>query len=90
MKRIGILLSGRGSNFEAIARQIDSGKLMPEIAVVVSNVESAPGCNARAIADSMSSCQLEGFEPGSVRSSVIHVWRRHVWIWFVWQVSCAC
>ena len=43
MKRIGILLSGRGSNFEAIARQIDDGKLSAEIAVVVSNVESAPG-----------------------------------------------
>ena len=43
MKRIGILLSGRGSNFEAIARQIDGGKLSAEIAVVVSNVESAPG-----------------------------------------------
>lgn len=43
MKRIGILLSGRGSNFEAIARQIDCGKLNAEVAVVVSNVESAPG-----------------------------------------------
>ena len=43
MKRIGILLSGRGSNFEAIARQTDDGKLSAEIAVVVSNVESAPG-----------------------------------------------
>ena len=43
MKRIGILLSGRGSNFEAIARQIDEGKLSAEIAVVVSNLESAPG-----------------------------------------------
>ena len=43
MKRIGILLSGRGSNFEAIARQIDEGKLGAEIAVVVSNVEASPG-----------------------------------------------
>jgi phosphoribosylglycinamide formyltransferase 1 len=43
MKRIGILLSARGSNFEAIARQIDDGKLSAEIAVVVSNVQSAPG-----------------------------------------------
>jgi phosphoribosylglycinamide formyltransferase 1 len=43
MKRIGILLSGRGSNFEAIARQIDEGNLRAEVAVVVSNVESAPG-----------------------------------------------
>jgi len=43
MKRIGILLSGRGSNFEAIARHIDEGKLEAEIAIVVSNVEAAPG-----------------------------------------------
>ena len=43
MKRIGILLSGRGSNFEAIVRQIDKGNLNAEIAVVVSNVETAPG-----------------------------------------------
>ncbi|HEX2522837.1 MAG TPA: phosphoribosylglycinamide formyltransferase [Terriglobia bacterium] len=43
MKRIGILLSGRGSNFEAIVRQIDEGNLRAEVAVVVSNVEAAPG-----------------------------------------------
>lgn len=42
-RRIGILLSGRGSNFEAIASAIDSGKLNAEIAIVISNVESAPG-----------------------------------------------
>jgi phosphoribosylglycinamide formyltransferase-1 len=42
-RRLGILLSGRGSNFEAIADRISSGKLNAEIAVVVSNVESAPG-----------------------------------------------
>jgi phosphoribosylglycinamide formyltransferase 1 len=42
-RRIGILLSGRGSNFEAIAANIAAGKLDAEIAVVISNVESAPG-----------------------------------------------
>ncbi|PYS48201.1 MAG: phosphoribosylglycinamide formyltransferase [Acidobacteria bacterium] len=42
-RRLGILLSGRGSNFEAIAGRIASGKLNAEIAVVISNVESAPG-----------------------------------------------
>jgi len=42
-RRIGILLSGRGSNFEAIADRIASGQLDAEIAVVISNVESAPG-----------------------------------------------
>jgi phosphoribosylglycinamide formyltransferase 1 len=43
MQRLGILLSGRGSNFDAIAQHIDGGKLDAEIAVVISNVENAPG-----------------------------------------------
>ena len=42
-RRLGILLSGRGSNFEAIADRIASGQLNAEIAVVISNVEAAPG-----------------------------------------------
>jgi phosphoribosylglycinamide formyltransferase-1 len=42
-RRLGVLLSGRGSNFEAIADHIALGKLDAEIAAVVSNVESAPG-----------------------------------------------
>lgn len=43
MKRLGILLSGRGSNFEAIARAVDSGRLPAEIAVVISNRPEAKG-----------------------------------------------
>jgi phosphoribosylglycinamide formyltransferase-1 len=43
MKRIGILLSGRGSNFEAIAEHIDRGHLAAEIVVVISNISQAPG-----------------------------------------------
>jgi phosphoribosylglycinamide formyltransferase-1 len=43
MKKLGILLSGRGSNFEAIAQHIDSGELEAEIAVVLSNIREAPG-----------------------------------------------
>src|SRR5207237_4367389 len=42
-RRLGILLSGRGSNFEAIAQHIASGKLRAEIAVVISNVATAAG-----------------------------------------------
>jgi phosphoribosylglycinamide formyltransferase-1 len=42
-RRLGILLSGRGSNFEAIADRIASGQLDAEIAIVISNVENAPG-----------------------------------------------
>ena len=41
--RLGILISGRGSNFEAIANQIARRKLDAEIAVVISNRPNAPG-----------------------------------------------
>ena len=43
MKNLGILLSGRGSNFEAIADNVTSGKLDAKIAVVISNRADAPG-----------------------------------------------
>ena len=43
MKRLAILLSGRGSNFEAIANSIRQGRLPASIEVVVSNLASAPG-----------------------------------------------
>ena len=42
-RRIGILLSGRGSNFEAIAENVATKSLQAEIAIVISNVEEAPG-----------------------------------------------
>ncbi len=43
MKRLGILLSGRGSNFEAIAENIECAALAAEIAVVISNRPEARG-----------------------------------------------
>jgi phosphoribosylglycinamide formyltransferase-1 len=47
--RLGILLSGRGSNFLAIAESIRTGKLQGvEIAVAISNVADAPGIAAAA------------------------------------------
>ncbi|MCS7314718.1 MAG: phosphoribosylglycinamide formyltransferase [Bryobacterales bacterium] len=42
-KRLGILLSGRGSNFEAIADNVAAGRLDAEIAVVISNRPEARG-----------------------------------------------
>ena len=43
-KRIGVLLSGRGSNFEALAGSIASGRIPnAEISMVISNREGAPG-----------------------------------------------
>ena len=43
MKRLGILLSGRGSNFEAIADTVAAGKIAAEIAIVVANRPEARG-----------------------------------------------
>jgi len=43
-KRIGVLLSGRGSNFEALADSVAAGRIPDaEIALVISNREGAPG-----------------------------------------------
>ena len=44
MKSLGILLSGRGSNFVAIADSIDAGRIPgARIAVVIANKADAPG-----------------------------------------------
>jgi phosphoribosylglycinamide formyltransferase-1 len=42
-RKIGVLLSGRGSNFEAIARNVAAGTIEAEIAVVISNRQEARG-----------------------------------------------
>lgn len=46
MKNLGILLSGRGSNFEAIADNVASGKLDANITVVISNKVDARGIDS--------------------------------------------
>jgi phosphoribosylglycinamide formyltransferase-1 len=43
-KRIGVLLSGRGSNFEALAESVSAGRIPDaEIAIVISNQPDAQG-----------------------------------------------
>jgi phosphoribosylglycinamide formyltransferase 1 len=43
-RRIGVLLSGRGSNFEALADSVAAGRIPgAEIAIVISNRDGAPG-----------------------------------------------
>lgn len=43
MTRLGVLLSGRGSNFLALHAAIERGEVPAEIAIVLSNIEGAPG-----------------------------------------------
>jgi phosphoribosylglycinamide formyltransferase-1 len=43
LRRLGILLSGRGSNFQAIADSVAAGRLDAEIAAVISNRPRAHG-----------------------------------------------
>jgi phosphoribosylglycinamide formyltransferase-1 len=43
VKRLGILISGRGSNLEAISKQIEDGEIDAEIAVVISSRPDAWG-----------------------------------------------
>ncbi|HKV27739.1 MAG TPA: phosphoribosylglycinamide formyltransferase [Candidatus Acidoferrales bacterium] len=43
-KRMGVLLSGRGSNFEALAESVAAGRITnAEIAIVISHREGTPG-----------------------------------------------
>ena len=41
--RLGVLISGRGSNLQALIDAIGDGRLHAEIAVVISNIENAGG-----------------------------------------------
>jgi len=43
LKKIAVLLSGRGSNFISIKKKIDEGEIKGEIAVVISNKADAKG-----------------------------------------------
>jgi phosphoribosylglycinamide formyltransferase-1 len=44
-KRIGVLISGKGSNLQAIVDAIAAGRLKAEIAIVISNRPDAAGIN---------------------------------------------
>ena len=43
MKKVGVLISGRGTNLQALIDAAQAGTLGGSIAVVVSNVDGAPG-----------------------------------------------
>ena len=84
MTRLGIVLSGRGSNFEAIAEQIGQDKLGAEIAVVVSNRADAPGLDAaRRLGLSAVALPSRGVERPEYDRSLIAVLRAHNVEWVI-------
>lgn len=78
MKRLGILLSGRGSNFEAIAQNVLSARLDCEIGFVFSNKPNAPGlARARELGLPFGSIDSAGIERTAFDSQVVDLLREH-------------
>jgi phosphoribosylglycinamide formyltransferase 1 len=76
--KLGILLSGRGSNFEAIARNIGSGKLNAEIALVFSNRSSAPGLErARQLGLPIAQLDSRGVDREAYDRQVVSLLQQH-------------
>ena len=71
MKKLGILLSGRGSNFEAIAQNVVRGALDAEIGVVISNRPEARGlAMARELGLNAVSIPSKGVDRGNFDAAV--------------------
>ncbi len=79
MKNLGILLSGRGSNFEAIAKNLASGKIPDaRIAVVISNKADSGGIElARRLGLSVMVIPSEGKQREEHDREVVSALQRH-------------
>jgi phosphoribosylglycinamide formyltransferase-1 len=76
--KLGILLSGRGSNFEAIARNIRDRRLSCEIGFVFSNRPDAPGLAiAREYGLACGSIASRGIDREEFDLQVIELLRQH-------------
>ncbi len=93
--RIGVLGSGKGSNFVAIADAVAAGKIPAEIAIVLSDVETA-GILAHARERKI---PAQFIPPGKFRTKLDEEAERAfvdraakcaAWIWSCSPVSCAC
>src|SRR5580700_12267866 len=78
-KRIGVLLSGRGSNFEALAESVASGRIPnAEIAILVSNREGAAGIDrAKARGIATRAIPSKGLERETYDRQVVAVLNEH-------------
>lgn len=78
MKKIGILLSGRGSNFEAIAESVADGRIDAGIVVVISNRADAAGLeSARARGLNAVCLPSKGLDRAVYDRSVVAELRKH-------------
>jgi phosphoribosylglycinamide formyltransferase-1 len=76
--RLGIMISGRGSNFEAIAKNVASGALAAEIAVVISNRADAAGLEtARRMGLCANCIPSTGLDPEVYAQMVVQELRQH-------------
>ena len=77
-RRLGILLSGRGSNFEAIARNVQSGHLQAEIGFVFSNKPYAAGlARARELGLPCGVIESTGLDRAAFDSQVADLLHQH-------------
>ena len=84
MTRLGVLLSGRGSNFRAIAARVAAGEIPAEIAVVVANRPEAPGLDAaRALGLTAVSLPSKGLDRESYDRQLIATLKEHNVDWVV-------
>jgi phosphoribosylglycinamide formyltransferase-1 len=76
--RLGVLISGRGSNLEAIANAIARRKLDAEIAIIISNRAAAPGLDiARQRGIPLRVIESRGMEREAYDKMVIDELRTH-------------
>ena len=76
--RLGILLSGRGTNFEAIARSVLAGRLNCEIGFVFSNRPNAPGlATAKELGFACGAIESKGADREAYDRQVIGLLRQH-------------
>jgi len=80
--RLGILLSGRGSNFEAIAHNVLDGKLPCEIGLVFSNKPEAAGLRlARELGLPQAAIASAGMERTAFDAQVAELLKEHCIDW---------
>jgi phosphoribosylglycinamide formyltransferase 1 len=78
MNRVGVLISGRGSNLQALIDAQRAGALGGEVAVVISNVEGVPGLEkARAAGIKALCCMHEGRPREEHDRELVAILREH-------------